>query len=95
MKKTITLFVGIAIVFVSCSPKATTKTVAEPGSTDPMVMGKSLFVARCSKCHELPKVGNFTANKWTGIVDWMAPKARLSAQEKQLVLNYVHANAKK
>jgi hypothetical protein len=40
-------------------------------------------------------VGDFTANKWTGIVDWMAPKAKLSTQEKQLVLNYVQANAKK
>jgi hypothetical protein len=95
MKKTILLFICITAIFVACSPKATTRTVAEPTSTDPMVMGKSLYVARCSKCHELPKVGDFTANKWTGIVDWMAPKAKLSTQEKQLVLNYVQANAKR
>jgi hypothetical protein len=95
MKKTIILIVGITTIFVACSPKATTKSVVEPISTDPMLYGKSLYVARCSKCHELPKVGDFTANKWTGIVDWMAPKAKLSTQEKQLVLNYVQANAKK
>ncbi len=95
MKKTIFLIVGITTIFVACSPKTTTKSVVETTSTDPMVMGKSLYVSRCSKCHELPKVGDFTTTKWTGIVDWMAPKARLSAQEKQLVLNYVQANAKK
>jgi hypothetical protein len=95
MKKTIISFLGITTILFACSPKTTTKSVGESISTDPMLMGKSLYVSRCSKCHELPKVGDFTVNKWTGIVDWMAPKAKLSTQEKQLVLGYVQANAKK
>lgn len=95
MKKAIIIFVSITALFVACSPKTTPQSVVEPVSSEPMAMGKSLYVARCSKCHELPKVGDFTAKKWTGIVDWMAPKAKLSTQEKQMVLNYVQANAKK
>ncbi len=95
MKKPIISILGITTILFGCSPKATTKSVVEPISTDPMLYGKSLYVARCSKCHELPKMGDFTANKWTGIVDWMAPKAKLSSQEKQMVLKYVQANAKK
>ncbi len=63
--------------------------------TDKIVEGQSTYKIKCSKCHELHDTEEFTAAKWVKIIDWMAPKARLEPEEKENVLAYVSAYAKK
>jgi hypothetical protein len=71
--------------------------VAEVTATDAMplkketaqvVAGKEVFKAKCGRCHDLKAPENYTATKWVKIVDWMAPKAKLDATEKENVLAY-------
>ena len=70
-------------------------TVEEPKTAAvDLAAGKSIYEAKCGKCHALPVTTNFTSTRWIGIMDWMAPKARLSDAEKANALAYAQANAK-
>ena len=67
---------------------------AEPAKS-PEMLGQSTYNGKCGRCHGLKPVGDYTADRWVGIMESMAPKARLDDTEKQNVLAYVKANAKK
>ena len=72
------------------------KTPAAPSTTaSPEVAGQSTFNAKCGKCHGLKPASDYTADRWVSIMQVMAPKARLTDTEKDNVLAYVKANAKK
>jgi cytochrome c5 len=51
--------------------------------------GKTIYANSCTKCHELPETSKYTAEKWTEIMKWMAPKAKLTDEQSKLVYNYV------
>lgn len=57
-------------------------------------LGKSVFVNKCGKCHELKQTNNYTKNQWENILKAMAPKAKLSTEETDQVSAYIMANAK-
>ncbi|MCL1677072.1 c-type cytochrome [Elizabethkingia meningoseptica] len=90
---------GVTFFIISCGTRS--KTVA---STDKpsfklteqqLATATELFNTRCGKCHDLPKPEDHTAEQWKPIMDQMAPKAKLTDEEKNWVLAYVSANAKK
>lgn len=56
--------------------------------------GKKVYESSCNRCHGLFSPNEFTQERWVGLVNWMAPKARLSDEEKAQVLAYVQRNAK-
>ncbi|MES2429968.1 MAG: hypothetical protein V4556_03465 [Bacteroidota bacterium] len=103
MKKAIVLSIIVIAVF-GCSKKVTPTTTSTTTPTEtpaPMVVaetniasGRITYEAKCGRCHALPIPQNFTATRWVGLVDWMAPKAKLTDAEKANVLAYVQANAK-
>ncbi len=61
----------------------------------PEVMGQTTYNAKCGRCHGLKVVTNYTADRWISIMQVMATKAQLNDAEKENVLAYVKANAKK
>lgn len=72
------------------------KTPASPSTTSsPEVQGMATFNSKCGKCHGLKPASDYTADRWANIMQVMAPKARLTDTEKENVLAYVRANAKK
>jgi len=73
-----------------------TRTPAEGSTTKtPEMLGQSTFNAKCGKCHGLKVTTDYTADRWVSIMQVMAGKANLSDTEKENVLAYVKANAKK
>jgi hypothetical protein len=58
-------------------------------------LGKTVFEAKCGRCHGLKDVTAYTEQRWDGILRTMAPRARLTETETQQVASYVKANAKK
>ena len=95
MKKQLFILSALTVLVAACAKKATPTAVVkkevEPAAT---AVGKMIFESKCGKCHALPRANAFTVSKWTGLVDWMAPKAKLSDDEKAQVLAYVHAHAR-
>jgi cytochrome c553 len=59
------------------------------------MLGQQTYIAKCGRCHGLKVTTDYTADRWVGIMESMAPKAHLDATEKENVLVYVKTNAKK
>jgi len=57
--------------------------------------GKSVYATKCTKCHAAKVVENYTADRWTGILKSMIPKAKLDDTESAQVTAFVMAGAKK
>ena len=103
MKK-ITFVLLAGVVLWGCAKKATPTTTTEAKtaeapktetvSTPSLSEGKITYESKCGRCHGLPETDKYTKDKWVGLVNWMAPKAKLSEIEKANVLAYVQANAK-
>jgi hypothetical protein len=60
----------------------------------PAQLGQRVFETRCGRCHGLKVPMNYTQAAWGNLVDKMAPRAKLTEDEKAQVLAYVRANAK-
>jgi mono/diheme cytochrome c family protein len=63
-----------------------------PGTTvEDLARGREVFVGRCAGCHTLPRPDVKTTEEWAGVVAEMAPGARLSSEDRDLVLRYLSA----
>ena len=72
----------------SCSPKqgvAGTKTI----TAEYLAQGKVVFDNSCGKCHDLPNPSDHNAQDWVGIMNSMAPKAKLNEEQHQMVYDYI------
>ena len=93
MKKIIIPFVIIgSFILYSCSSsqpvnKGTSTNVVL--NAESITQGKTLYESNCGKCHTLPALEKYDDEKWKSIVAWMAPKAKLTSQQADLVYLYV------
>ena len=102
MKKNI-LFLFLTILIYCCTPKA--KVATGPEFTDADVQrgkafwsecsveqlqsAKSLYEGKCGSCHALKKPSSEDEVRWRKMVPPMAQKAKITAAEEALILNYV------
>lgn len=105
MKKTLILSILCIAIAVGCkSKKNTTVTpganteAAElaaaktriPSTTEAdMKKGHEIYTTSCARCHGAKNITNHSEQEWTGILDRMAPKAKLTAEEKDAVWKYI------
>jgi mono/diheme cytochrome c family protein len=94
MKTKIVTIALIAIVLYSCGPSKATK-MAEAEKAALIVTqneGKALYENNCAKCHKLYDPAGYTAEKWTGILKWMQPKANITDEQRTSIYNYLVMN---
>ena len=53
--------------------------------------GRRLYGGRCGGCHALDAPTRFGPDRWRSIVDEMAPRAKMTAPEKEALLAYLLA----
>ncbi|MEO6612596.1 MAG: hypothetical protein ABIT05_14330 [Chitinophagaceae bacterium] len=106
MKKSVLPILLCGAVFVSCQKKAL-PVITERRQETPVVLpvneniapdtsaGKTIFLARCARCHDLPLPDQYTAPRWEGILSSMMPKARLSKEQEVHITAYLKAHAAK
>jgi cytochrome c5 len=90
----------IALLFVAsvaCTTQIFAPTEAnvnkvETASLAELQQGHDLFQNKCGKCHKLPKPGKHSKEEWTKILVKMAPKAKLTTEQSDLVYKYVVNN---
>jgi cytochrome c553 len=56
-----------------------------------LAAGRKILVTRCTECHAPRIVRNYPADEWPMLVDKMAPRAKLSASQKNDLLAYLLA----
>ncbi len=54
-----------------------------------LVRGMQLYKEKCSGCHYLYRPHQFTPDQWRHNIDEYADEAKLTPQEKELILRYV------
>lgn len=91
MKKIFVASSIIAIFAASCTPKAVATTTASPikSTADQIAQGKTIFENSCGKCHKLPEPASHNSVQWVGIMNSMAPKAKLNEEQHQWVYDYI------
>lgn len=90
----------IALLFVAsvaCTTQLYVPTEAnvnkvETASLAELQQGHDLCQSNCGKCHKVPKPGGHTKDEWTKILAKMAPKAKLSSEQSDLVYKYIVNN---
>lgn len=51
--------------------------------------GHAIYYGACKNCHGMGPTTGYTQEAWTSIIDRMAPKARLTAEQKDALVKYV------
>jgi cytochrome c2 len=91
MKKLIAVASFAAVLLGSCTPKASTATAptVATSTAEQIAQGKTIFENSCGRCHELPDPTSHTSVQWVGIMNSMAPKAKLTDEQHQWVYDYI------
>lgn len=55
--------------------------------------GRDVFVARCGSCHRLYLPSDEPASSWPGVLDAMAPRAKLTPEEREAIERYLVTEA--
>lgn len=76
------------ILLASCTPIAEAPK-SSTSTTEQIAQGKTIFETACKRCHDLPEPTKFTSVQWVGIMNSMAPKAKLTDEQHQWVYDYV------
>lgn len=87
MKKILLASAFGVLGLVSCTKKAIAQE--ETLKAEKLAQGKVLFDNSCKKCHDLPVPTSFSSVQWVGIMNSMAPKAKLNEEQHQLVYDYI------
>lgn len=51
--------------------------------------GRVIYTTKCNTCHGLMKIVGRSEASWKHEIDDMSPKAKLTAQEKELLTQYI------
>lgn len=89
MKKIIAASSFIAVLLMSCSPKVAVTSEPMKTSESQLAQGKTIYESSCKRCHDLPNPTDHSAQDWVGIMNSMAPKAKLSSEQHQWVYDYI------
>ena len=97
--------VAVGVVGAGCYPKVapppgalSANSVASASTRWPGVTARSLstghdlFLANCDVCHGYPDLTAIPDERWPGILEKMAKKSHLGAEERDAVLHFVLAS---
>ena len=86
---------GCAAALRQATPEDAVRLAPQwPGTTlEDLQRGRSLYVRRCSGCHNVYLPRAFPPAKWPGLVDEMAAKARLGPGERDDMVRFLVAVA--
>ena len=73
----------------SCTLKPAVVAGTKTMTAEYLAQGKTIFENSCNKCHDLPEPDDHSATDWVGLVNSMAPKAKLTDQQHEMVYDYI------
>ncbi|WP_426481423.1 cytochrome C [Chryseobacterium sp. R2ACT005] len=95
MKKFILTGIAASAFLVSCGPKSVAVTGPKYTSSEQLTQGKTIFENSCTKCHKLPEPAKHDDKGWINTLSRMAPKAKLTDDQHQMVYDYLISVNKK
>ena len=104
MKKSFIPIILFLFAIIACQKKGL-PVITERKQATPVVLpvieniapdtsaGKTIFLSRCARCHDLPVPDQYTASRWEGILSSMMSKARLDREQQIHITAYLKAHA--
>lgn len=90
MKKTVAaMFITAFLMTVSCTNQGTPAKQESLSDGAKIAQGKTIFENSCGRCHDLPEPKDYTDQQWIPIVNSMAPKAKLTTAQGEMVYLYI------
>jgi hypothetical protein len=88
------LFALILVAAVACTtqlyvPSAGNVNKVEQASLAELQQGLDLYMNNCGKCHKLHKPDSKSNQEWKKVLGFMAPKAKLNADQSNLIYKYL------
>jgi len=80
----------LALAAVACA----TAAGSGGGAASPDAAGERLYRGHCGSCHRLRDPAEQTRERWAWAVNRFGPRAHLSPEERQLVLDFLQVRAK-
>ena len=87
------LSVFLLLLGAACATTAARREAMDP-TLPPQQRGRVVYETSCNKCHALYMPSSYGAEEWPFYVRKYGRKARLPAEERDLVLAYLQANAR-
>ncbi len=94
MKKILFSAAVASIFMVSCA-RSNAVTGPKYTSAEKLTQGKTVFENSCNKCHALPEVTKHDDKGWMNTLSRMAPRAKLTDDQHQMVYDYLISVNKK
>ena len=96
--KILIAFIFISLLVIRCGSAlyVPTTTDAEKSQTslDTLVMGRKLYVAKCSTCHSLYLPQQYSKENWTKILNDMQERSNMTDQQKETMSIYLYSRSK-
>ena len=86
------LLAGVTIIVAACStalyiPVKSQSTTGK--GYEELLEGREIYINKCGACHSLIIPEKYNANDWNKWVEIMGPKAKMSAEEMNIVVKYL------
>lgn len=95
MKKVVLSIILGSAFLASCGPKSVAVTGPKYTSSEQLAQGQTFFENSCNKCHKLPDPAKHDNQGWIKTLSRMAPKAKLTDEQHQMVYDYLISVNKK
>jgi len=70
-------------------------TIKNKMAVDSVSTGNELYAKNCVRCHKLKDPAKYTRAQWPGLVNKMQKRAKITDEQKALILSYLLTEAKK
>lgn len=89
MKNKIAASLFFCFLLYSCSRSLYLPVSTDQAKQQQLLSGRKIYVDHCGSCHNLHLPKEYDAVGWKKQLDEMQAKAKISEDEKQLVLRYL------
>jgi mono/diheme cytochrome c family protein len=89
--KVILLMLPLALLCWQCATlyKPDPMNVPQGTTYEELVKGRQLYVDNCGSCHRLHQPAQFNAEDWNKIMDKMQPKAKITNEQRAIIMAYL------
>lgn len=94
MKRALAGTALLLLLVAACETTAPARVRPDP-ELPPQEQGRILYESSCNRCHALHMPSSYRPDEWTFYVRKYGRKARLTAEERDLVTAYLRAHARK
>lgn len=73
----------------SCSQQLYVPVSSDDTQQQQLLAGRKLYIDHCSSCHNLHLPNEYSGEVWTMKIDEMQQRAKITEEEKLLILKYL------